>query len=99
MDAGFNNFSTVFAKLKGTYRLTDSPSNIATRNNSRGPFLFKCCCVVYNKETNRLELPEEEVVGKDFLRCKKGDEEDEEEKEKSYLIGKIIYIEREGIEG
>ncbi|CAH3026268.1 unnamed protein product [Porites evermanni] len=67
--------------------MTDSPSNIATRNNSRGPFLFKCCRVVYNKETNRLELPEEEVVGKDFLRCKKGDEEDEEEKEKSYLIG------------
>ena len=65
--------------------MTDSPSNIATRNNSRGPFLFKCCRVVYNKETNRLELPEEEVVGKDFLRCKKGDEEDEEEKEKSYI--------------
>ena len=101
VDAGFNNFSTFFAKLKGTYRMTDSPSNIATRNNSRGPFLFKCCRVVYNKETNRLELPEEEVVGKDFLRCKEDEEdvEDQEEKEESYLIGKTIYIEREGIEG
>ena len=101
VDAGFNNFSTFFAKLKGTHRMTDSPSNIATRNNSRGPFLFKCCRVVYNKETNRLELPEEEVVGKDFLRCKEDEEdvEDQEEKEKSYLIGKTIYIEREGIKG
>ena len=53
---------------------------------------------MYNKETNRLELPEEEIVGKDFLRYKE-DDENEEEEEKSYLIGKIIYIEREEIEG
>ena len=58
--------------------MTDSPSNIATRNNSRGPFLFKCCRVVYNKETNRLELPEEEVVGK-TVRCKEEERDAEHE--------------------
>ena len=41
---------------------------------------------MYNKETNRLELSEEEVVGKDFLRCKEDKEDDENDN------GKIIYI-------
>ena len=41
---------------------------------------------MYNKETNRLELSDEEVVGKDFLRCKDDEEDDENDN------GKIIYI-------
>ena len=43
-----------------------------------------------------MELSAEEVVGKDFLRCKEDEEDDgnEEEEEKSYLIGKITYIEK-----
>ena len=44
---------------------------------------------MYNKETNRLELSEEEVVGKDFLRCEE-DEEDNENDENDN--GKIIFI-------
>lgn len=76
MDAGFN-LSTIFAKLKGTIRVTDIPPNIATRKNTRGPFLFQCCRVVLNKETNRLELPKGEVVGK-TVRDDKGDQEDSE---------------------
>ena len=48
---------------------------------------------MYNKETNRLKLLEEEVVGKDFLRFKEDEEDDEneEEEENSCKIGKIIY--------
>ena len=48
---------------------------------------------MYNKETNRLELSEEEVVGKDFLRCKEDEEDDENDENDN---GKIIYIYREG---
>ncbi|CAH3184411.1 unnamed protein product, partial [Porites lobata] len=63
--------------VKETCKTIEIPPNIATRPNSRGPILFKCCRVVYNKETNRLELSDEEVVGKDFLRCKEDEEDDE----------------------
>ena len=41
---------------------------------------------MFNKETNRLELSAEEVVGKDFLRCNEDEEDDENDN------GKIIYI-------
>ena len=41
---------------------------------------------MYNKKTNRLQLSDEEVVGKDFLRCKDDEEDDENDN------GKIIYI-------
>ena len=75
MDAGFN-ISTILAKLKGTIRVTDIPLNIATRKNTRGPFLFQCCRVVFNKETNRLELPKGEVVGKTVR--SKGDQAESE---------------------
>ena len=88
MDAGFSNFSTFVAKLKGFYKVTDIPPNIATRKNSRGPFLFQCCRVVFNKETNRLELPKEEVVGK-TVRCK------EEEKDAEYENTAVSLVEDE----
>ena len=88
MDAGFSNFSTLVAKLKGFYKVTDIPPNIATRKNSRGPFLFQCCRVVFNKETNRLELPKGEVVGK-TVRCK------EEEKEAEYENTAVSLVEDE----
>ena len=77
VDRGFN-LSTLFAQLKGTIRMTDIPPNIALRKNTRGPFLFQCCRVVFNKETNRLELPKEEVVGK-TVTCKEDQEEAEYE--------------------
>ena len=84
--------------VKETCKTIEVPPNIATRLNTRGPILFKCCRVVYNKETNRLKLLEEEVVGKDFLRFKEDEEDDEneEEEENSCKIGKIIYIYRKG---
>ena len=50
--------------VKGTYKTIEIPPDIATRlNTTRGPILFNCCRIVYNKETNRLELPKGEVVG------------------------------------
>jgi len=36
----------------------------AVVRNSQAPFLFKCCRVDYNKETNRLEICKGEYVGK-----------------------------------
>ena len=50
--------------VKGTYKTIEIPPDIATRlNTTRGSILFNCCRIVYNKETNRLELPKGEVVG------------------------------------
>ena len=72
--------------VKETCKTIEIPPYIATRLNTRGPILFKCCRVVYNKKTNRLQLSDEEVVGKDFLRCKDDEEDDENDN------GKIIYI-------
>ncbi|CAH3026264.1 unnamed protein product [Porites evermanni] len=87
VDGGFN-LSTLFAQLKGTMRMTDIPPNIAPRKNTRGPFLFQCCRVVFNKETNRLELPKGEIVGK-TVRCK------EEEKEAEYKNTTVSLVEDE----
>lgn len=39
------------------------PPDAAARN-TQAPFLFKCCRVEYNKETNRLEICKGEYVGK-----------------------------------
>ena len=47
---------------------------------------------MYNKETNRLELSDEEVVGKDFLRCKDDEEDDENDNGKIIYINIYIYI-------
>ena len=85
MDGGFN-LSALFAHLKGTIRMTDIPPTIATRKNTRGPFLFQCCRVVFNKETNRLELPKGGVVGK-TVRCK------EEEKDAEYENTAVSLVE------
>ena len=65
------------AQLKGKIGKCKIPPKIASRN-TRGPFLFKCCRVIYNKKENRLELPKGEVVGKTIFR---GDEEDEDDEE------------------
>ena len=78
--------------VKETCKTIEIPPNIATRPNSRGPILFKCCRVVYNKETNRLELSDEEVVGKDFLRCKEDEEDDEIDNSKIIYINIYIYF-------
>ena len=79
MDGGFNFWAFFAAQLKGAARMTDIPPSIATRKNTRGPFLFQCCRVVFNKETNRLELQKGEVVGKPVNRCKEDQEEAEYE--------------------
>ena len=47
------------AHFKGTY----IPPEVASRT-VRAPFLFKCCRIGYNKETNRLEIRRGEYVGK-----------------------------------
>jgi len=39
------------------------PPDAAARN-SQAPFLFKCCRVDYNTETNRLEISKGQYVGK-----------------------------------
>ena len=69
---------------------------MATRY-TRGPFLFTCCRVVHNKETNQLELAE--VVGKKVRSEETVEEEtkeeykntavDLEEEEQSDLAGTI----------
>ena len=87
VDGGFK-LSNLFAQLKGTTRMTDIPPTIAPRKNTRGPFLFQCCRVVFNKETNRLELPKGEVVGK-TVRCK------EEEKDAEYENTAVSLVEDE----
>ena len=51
-----------YALLKGKSKKRLIPPKIATRN-TRGPFLFKCCRVAYNEETNRLELVKMEGGG------------------------------------
>ena len=53
---------TFLAKLTGHLKKVVIPQKLAERNN-RGPVLFKCCRVVFNKQTNKLELPEGEDVG------------------------------------
>ena len=77
VDAGFK-FSTFLAQLKETIRSIDIPPNIATRKNTRGPFLFQCCRVVFNKETNCLEFPKREFVHA-LTRIPKWKEEEYEE--------------------
>lgn len=48
-------------------KLTYTPPEAAARN-SKAPFLFKCCRVDYNKETNRLEISRGEYTGKVVVR-------------------------------
>lgn len=66
-----------YSQLKGLSARKLVSSRIATRN-TRGPFLFKCCRVVYNEETNRLE------VGSVESERKRGDDEDDEEEDDEY---------------
>ena len=86
------------AQLKAKIGKCKIPPKIA-RRNTRGPFLFKCCRVIYNKEKNRLELPRGELVGKTIFRGDEDDEDDEEYKnsavsledgEETNLTGKSI---------
>lgn len=65
-------------KLKAVLRRRKVPPSMPKRN-VRGPFLLKCCRVVYNEETNRLELPAGEFIG-DAIQ-KDANEEDEKSKE------------------
>ena len=80
MDAGFK-FLNFLAQLRAKFRRTEIPPSIAIRKNTRGPILFQCCRVVFNKEKNTLELPNGEVVGKTVNRCKEDEEEEEAEYE------------------
>ena len=45
---------------------------------------------MYNKKTNRLQLSDEEVIGKEFLRCK--DDEEDDENDNGKIIDLNIYI-------
>ena len=87
VDAGFK-FLTFLAQLRATFRRTEIPPSIAIRKNTRGPILFQCCRVVFNKEKNTLELPKGEVVGK-TVRCK------EEEKDAEYENTAVSLVEDE----
>ena len=95
-DAGINIPGYVHSQIKGKQKNVNIPPNIATRANTRGPFLFQCCRVILNKETNRLELPKGEVVGK-TVRSKEEEKEAENENtavslvedKESNLMGKI----------
>ena len=98
VDGGVKIPVHILAQLKGTFKKCNIPPKMATRN-TRGPFLFKCCRVAYNKEKNRLELPKEEVVGKNIFRGDEDDKDDEEYKnsavsleegEETDLTGKSI---------
>ena len=66
--------------LKIHFRGTYFPPGAAARN-SQAPFLFKCCHVDYNKETNRLEIRKGEYVGKlsDFHKFCHFEEDDEDD--------------------
>ena len=98
VDGGVKIPVHILAQLKGTFKKCNIPPKMATRN-TRGPFLFKCWRVVYNKEKNRLELPKGEVVGKNIFRGDEDDKDDEEYKnsavsleegEETDLTGKSI---------
>ena len=71
------------AKLKGHLKEVVIPPKLAERNN-RGPVLFKCCRVVFNKQTNKLELPEGEDVGTAVTRLF---EDYEAEEHKNTIVG------------
>ena len=49
--------------LTGLYKETIIPPGVSTRA-VWGPILFKYCYIHYNKETNRLEIKEEELEDK-----------------------------------
>lgn len=68
--------TNVLAQLKGHLKRRVIPPRMATRY-TRGPFLFTCCRVVHNKETNQLELAE--VVGKKVRSEETVEEETKEE--------------------
>lgn len=96
--AGVNVPTHVFAQLKGNFKKKVVLPKMAKRN-TRGPFLFKCCRVVYNEETNRLELAKGEFVGKAVHRDVDDEDEEQdeydntaislEESEQSNLAGRI----------
>ena len=58
----------------------------AAMRSSQAPFLFKCCRVDYNKETNRLELPRGEYVGKTVVRNTDLTDSDEEDEYDDILV-------------
>ncbi|XP_078357190.1 uncharacterized protein LOC144642066 [Oculina patagonica] len=56
----------------------------AVVSNSEAPFLFKCCRVDYNKETNRLEIRKGEYVGKTIERAMGDTPNESNEEEDEY---------------
>ena len=69
-----------YAQLRGHYKRWHIPPRIASRN-TRGSLLFKCVRVDYDKETNRLYLPDGVIVGKNVTHRDVGDEEEGKENE------------------
>ena len=75
-----------FLSLNGNSLLRIHASDVyfppdAAARNSKAPFLFKCCKVNYNKETNRLEIPKGEYVGKVVIQHRDVDATCEEDSE------------------
>ena len=64
--------------LKGHVTNTTVPPPMVVRN-SRGPFLFKFCRVVYDKENKRLRIRDGEFVGKTLRSANMEKEPDYEE--------------------
>ena len=61
-DGGINIPGYIHAQIKGNYKNLNIPPNIATRANTRGPFLFQCCRVVLNKEKIDCKSPRERLL-------------------------------------
>lgn len=78
VDGGVNIPTQMFAQLKGKFKKCHIPPKLAKRNE-RGPFLFRCCKVVYDKESNKLNLAKGEYVGKDTFRDLEHENEEDEE--------------------
>ena len=66
------------------YKRTQTPPEVVARN-IRGPLLFKCCRVDYNKKTNRLEIPKGVYIGK-TVNKRTADSTPEEEDAEYYYI-------------
>ena len=64
---------SVIPQASAHYNAKTIPPGVATRN-IKGPLLFKCCKVSYNKKTQRLEIPKREYIGKTVSRLRPGTE-------------------------
>lgn len=75
----------VFSDMSGHIKLKTIPPGVATRNTP-GPLLFKCCKVTYNKETQRLEIPKGEYIGKTVVKNRDAESAPKEEDHVEYDV-------------